>query len=155
VRLGLETLVDLEHRRRTGQQIAEAYRRQPQSEHELAGLDEAGRMFVRVDEAAHAVDPSRSEEQISGADSRREAGSEAEREVSEEPTVTEADPGAFSLVKVMRIREVPDDVHDALLAVAKDQGMSLTRWSPSPRLQEGCNHEGRPQRRVSTAAIRL
>jgi hypothetical protein len=30
--------------------------------------------------------------------------------------------------KVIQIREVPDDVHDALLAAAKDQGMSLTRY---------------------------
>jgi hypothetical protein len=30
--------------------------------------------------------------------------------------------------KVIQIREVPDDVHDALLAAAKDQGTSLTRY---------------------------
>jgi hypothetical protein len=30
--------------------------------------------------------------------------------------------------KVIQIREVPDDVHDALSAAAKEQGMSLTRY---------------------------
>jgi Arc/MetJ-type ribon-helix-helix transcriptional regulator len=46
VRLGLETLVDLEHRKRTGEQIAEAYRRYPQTEHELAGLDASTRALI-------------------------------------------------------------------------------------------------------------
>ena len=30
--------------------------------------------------------------------------------------------------KVIQVREVPDDVHDALSAAAKDQGVSLTRY---------------------------
>lgn len=41
VRLGLERLVDESRRRRVGEQIVAAYRLRPQSEHELAGLDEA------------------------------------------------------------------------------------------------------------------
>ena len=46
VRLGLKTLVDLHHRRLTGQQIAQAYRRQPQTDPELAGLDESTRALI-------------------------------------------------------------------------------------------------------------
>jgi Arc/MetJ-type ribon-helix-helix transcriptional regulator len=46
VRLGLKTLVDLQHRRWTGEQIAEAYRRQPQTDPELAGLDESTRALI-------------------------------------------------------------------------------------------------------------
>jgi Arc/MetJ-type ribon-helix-helix transcriptional regulator len=46
VRLGLTTLVELHDRRRTGQQIAEAYRRQPQTDPELAGLDESTRALI-------------------------------------------------------------------------------------------------------------
>jgi Arc/MetJ-type ribon-helix-helix transcriptional regulator len=49
VRLGLNTLVDLYHRRWTGQQIAEAYGRQPQSRLELAGLDESTRALIEED----------------------------------------------------------------------------------------------------------
>ena len=37
-------------------------------------------------------------------------------------------PYTRGMSKVIQIREVPDDVHDALLAAAKDQGMSLTRY---------------------------
>jgi Arc/MetJ-type ribon-helix-helix transcriptional regulator len=46
VRLGLERLVDEHRRRRIGAQIVEAYRRQPQTEDELAGLDAATRALV-------------------------------------------------------------------------------------------------------------
>lgn len=46
VRLGLERLVDQERRHRIGTRIAESYRRQPQSDDELAGLDEATRTLV-------------------------------------------------------------------------------------------------------------
>ena len=46
VRLGLETLVDLEQRKRTGDQIAEAYRRNPQTDHELAGLEASTRALI-------------------------------------------------------------------------------------------------------------
>jgi len=42
----LKTLVDLHHRRWTGQQIAQAYRRQPQTDPELAGLDESTRALI-------------------------------------------------------------------------------------------------------------
>jgi Arc/MetJ-type ribon-helix-helix transcriptional regulator len=41
VRLGLERLIDQRRRRRVGAQIVEAYRRLPQTEDELAGLDDA------------------------------------------------------------------------------------------------------------------
>src|SRR5262249_25269562 len=41
VRQGLERLVDQHRRRRIGSAIAEAYRRRPQTDEELAGLDEA------------------------------------------------------------------------------------------------------------------
>jgi len=46
VRLGLGRLVDEHRRRLVGAQIADAYRRRPQTETELAGLDEAGRALV-------------------------------------------------------------------------------------------------------------
>ena len=46
VRLGLNTVVNQHQRQRTGQQIAEAYRRHPQNEQELAGLDESTRSLV-------------------------------------------------------------------------------------------------------------
>jgi len=46
VRLGLERLVDEHRRRRTGAEIVEAYRRTPQTEEELAGLDEATRALI-------------------------------------------------------------------------------------------------------------
>lgn len=46
VRLGLETLVDRHRRARTGCQIAEAYRRRPQTDEETARLDEATRLMV-------------------------------------------------------------------------------------------------------------
>jgi Arc/MetJ-type ribon-helix-helix transcriptional regulator len=46
MRLGLERLVDDHRRRRTGEKIANAYRRRPQSDEELAGLDEATRALV-------------------------------------------------------------------------------------------------------------
>jgi Arc/MetJ-type ribon-helix-helix transcriptional regulator len=46
MRLGLERLVDDHRRRRTGEEIANAYRRRPQSDEELAGLDEATRALV-------------------------------------------------------------------------------------------------------------
>ena len=46
VRLGLERLVE-EHRRLSiGAEIVEAYRRHPQTDEELAGLDQATRAFV-------------------------------------------------------------------------------------------------------------
>jgi Arc/MetJ-type ribon-helix-helix transcriptional regulator len=46
VRLGLEWLVDRHRRRAVGVAIVEAYRRQPQTDDELAGLDEATRALV-------------------------------------------------------------------------------------------------------------
>lgn len=46
VRLGLIALVERHGRARTGRQIVEAYRRTPQEDHELAGLDEATRALV-------------------------------------------------------------------------------------------------------------
>ena len=46
VRLGLERLVDQHQRQRVGAAIVDAYRRQPQTEDELAGLDEATRALV-------------------------------------------------------------------------------------------------------------
>jgi Arc/MetJ-type ribon-helix-helix transcriptional regulator len=45
-RLGLERLVDEHRRRQTGATIVAAYRRQPQTDDELAGLDEATRALV-------------------------------------------------------------------------------------------------------------
>lgn len=46
VRLGLEQLVDRHRRRAVGAAIVAGYRRQPQTERELAGLDEATRALV-------------------------------------------------------------------------------------------------------------
>jgi Arc/MetJ-type ribon-helix-helix transcriptional regulator len=46
VRLGLERLVDEHRRRRIGEEIVEAYRRTPQTEEELSGLDEATRALI-------------------------------------------------------------------------------------------------------------
>jgi len=46
VRLGLESLVDRHRRRRIGAQIAAAYRRQPQTDEEVAGLEEVTRALV-------------------------------------------------------------------------------------------------------------
>jgi Arc/MetJ-type ribon-helix-helix transcriptional regulator len=46
VRLGLERLVDQHRRQRVGAAIVEAYRRQPQTDDELAGLDEATRALI-------------------------------------------------------------------------------------------------------------
>jgi Arc/MetJ-type ribon-helix-helix transcriptional regulator len=46
VRLGLERLVDEHRRRRIGAEIVEAYSRMPQTEEELAGLDEATRALI-------------------------------------------------------------------------------------------------------------
>jgi len=46
VRLGLERLVDEHRRRRVGTEIADAYRRRPQTESELAGSNEAARALV-------------------------------------------------------------------------------------------------------------
>jgi hypothetical protein len=42
----LQQLVDRHRRRRLGAQIADAYRRLPQTEDELRGLDEATRALV-------------------------------------------------------------------------------------------------------------
>jgi Arc/MetJ-type ribon-helix-helix transcriptional regulator len=46
VRLGLERLVDQHRRQRVGAAIVEAYRRRPQTDDELAGLDEATRALI-------------------------------------------------------------------------------------------------------------
>jgi Arc/MetJ-type ribon-helix-helix transcriptional regulator len=46
VRLGLEQLVDQHRRLQIGQKITEGYRRQPQTEEELAGLDRATQALV-------------------------------------------------------------------------------------------------------------
>jgi Arc/MetJ-type ribon-helix-helix transcriptional regulator len=46
VRLGLERLVEEHRRRRTGAEIAEGYRRTPQTEDEISGLDEATRALI-------------------------------------------------------------------------------------------------------------
>jgi Arc/MetJ-type ribon-helix-helix transcriptional regulator len=46
VRLALERLVDQQQRQRVGAAIVDAYRRQPQTDAELAGLDEATRALV-------------------------------------------------------------------------------------------------------------
>lgn len=46
VRLGLERLVDQSRRWRIGAEITDAYRRQPQTDEELAGLDRATRALV-------------------------------------------------------------------------------------------------------------
>ena len=49
VRVGLERFVDAARRRRVGAQIADAYRQQPQTEDELAGLDRATRALIEED----------------------------------------------------------------------------------------------------------
>jgi Arc/MetJ-type ribon-helix-helix transcriptional regulator len=46
VRVGLQRLVDRHRRGRVGAAIVDAYRRQPQTEDELAGLDDATRALV-------------------------------------------------------------------------------------------------------------
>jgi Arc/MetJ-type ribon-helix-helix transcriptional regulator len=46
VRMGLEQLIDRHRRQRVGEQIADAYRRIPQTIAELTGLDEATRALV-------------------------------------------------------------------------------------------------------------
>ncbi len=46
VRRGLERLVDDHRRRKVGAVIVEAYRQQPQTDEELAGLDEATRALI-------------------------------------------------------------------------------------------------------------
>ena len=46
VRLGLERLVEEHRRRRVGAEIVAAYRRRPQTDEELAGLDQATRALV-------------------------------------------------------------------------------------------------------------
>ncbi len=46
VRLGLERLVDEHRRKLIGAQIVDAYRRQPQTPEELAGLEKATRALV-------------------------------------------------------------------------------------------------------------
>lgn len=49
VRIGLEKLVDEQRRRRIGEEIVEGYRRQPQTEEELAGADEATRAMIEAE----------------------------------------------------------------------------------------------------------
>lgn len=46
VRLGLEVLVERHRRQQVGQAIVDAYRRHPQDDEEIAGLDEATRALV-------------------------------------------------------------------------------------------------------------
>jgi Arc/MetJ-type ribon-helix-helix transcriptional regulator len=46
VRLGLEALVERHRRQQTGRAIVDAYRRQPQDNEELAGLDQATRALI-------------------------------------------------------------------------------------------------------------
>jgi Arc/MetJ-type ribon-helix-helix transcriptional regulator len=46
MRVGLERLVEEHRRRSVGQKIADAYRLQPQTREELAGLDAATRALV-------------------------------------------------------------------------------------------------------------
>jgi Arc/MetJ-type ribon-helix-helix transcriptional regulator len=46
VRLGLERLVEEHRRQLVGAEIVDAYRRRPQSEEELAGLESATRALV-------------------------------------------------------------------------------------------------------------
>ncbi len=46
VRLGLERLVDQHRRHQIGAKIAEGYRRQAQTDEELAGLDQATRALI-------------------------------------------------------------------------------------------------------------
>ncbi|MFI4985694.1 MAG: ribbon-helix-helix domain-containing protein [Solirubrobacterales bacterium] len=46
VRLGLERLIEEQRRKRIGAEIVDAYRLQPQTEEELAGLDQATRALI-------------------------------------------------------------------------------------------------------------
>ena len=46
VRLGLERLVDRHRREQIAAQVVEAYQRLPQTDEELAGLDEATRALI-------------------------------------------------------------------------------------------------------------
>jgi len=46
VRLGLERLINQHRRYQIGEEIAQGYRRQPQTDEELAGLDQATRSMV-------------------------------------------------------------------------------------------------------------
>ncbi len=46
VRLGLQTLVERHHRQQIGRAIVDAYRRHPQREDELSGLDDSTRALV-------------------------------------------------------------------------------------------------------------
>lgn len=46
VRLGLQRLIEEHRRQRVGAQIVEAYSRRPQTEEELAGLDQATRALI-------------------------------------------------------------------------------------------------------------
>jgi Arc/MetJ-type ribon-helix-helix transcriptional regulator len=46
VRIGLERLVDEHRRRQIGAELVAAYRRQPQTSDELAGLEQATRALV-------------------------------------------------------------------------------------------------------------
>jgi Arc/MetJ-type ribon-helix-helix transcriptional regulator len=46
VRLGLERLIEEHRRQRIGAEIVDAYRRSPQTDEELAGLDRATRALV-------------------------------------------------------------------------------------------------------------
>jgi Arc/MetJ-type ribon-helix-helix transcriptional regulator len=46
VRIGLTRLVDQQQRQRVGAAIVDAYRLQPQTDEELAGLDQATRSLV-------------------------------------------------------------------------------------------------------------
>ncbi len=46
VRMGLEKLVDEQRRRRIGAEIVAGYERMPQTEEELAGIDEATRALI-------------------------------------------------------------------------------------------------------------
>lgn len=46
VRVALERLIDVHRRRRVGAEIVAAYRSQPQTEEELAGLDRTTRAMI-------------------------------------------------------------------------------------------------------------
>lgn len=46
VRLGLERLIEEHRRQRVGAEIVDAYRRQPQTDNELAGIDHATRALI-------------------------------------------------------------------------------------------------------------
>jgi Arc/MetJ-type ribon-helix-helix transcriptional regulator len=49
VRIGLEKLVDEHRRRRIGEEIVEGYRRQPQTEEELACADAVTRAMIEAE----------------------------------------------------------------------------------------------------------